>query len=83
MFILKLLFFSRPTDWQQPLQRSQVRVGDMTSIKISSDSKYALINYAPNVCWGAVRGVSTPDRKLPLLDRLLVGYRERTAGPSI
>lgn len=48
---------------------SQIRVGDMTSVKISPDSRFALINYAPGVCknfpchsfslvlliWGAIR----------------------------
>jgi WD repeat-containing protein 26 len=29
---------------------SQIRIGDMTSVKISPDSRFALINYAPNVC---------------------------------
>lgn len=40
---------------------SQVRVGDMTSIKISGDSKYALINYAPNVSLGTFRAHRSPD----------------------
>lgn len=64
--------------------RSQVRVGDMTSIKISSDSKYALINYAPNVRCGTSRTRSTPDLKASFcLDCFPVGHREFTTCSTI
>ncbi|KAF8334203.1 WD40 repeat-like protein [Cantharellus anzutake] len=42
----QLMVFDRETDTRF---YSQIRIGDMTSVKISADSKLALINFAPNV----------------------------------
>ncbi|KAF9514475.1 hypothetical protein BS47DRAFT_1295012 [Hydnum rufescens UP504] len=52
---------------------SQIRIGDMTSVKISPDSRFALINYAPNV--GLIKVVFLWDMQTSQLVRRFLGHQ--------
>lgn len=60
--------------------------GELTSVKVSQDSQYALINHAPDVSPTslAIRSFSVPDIiKFLYIGDPLVGSPSQSAGPQV